>query len=146
MTVQSATRQPGEPWQWYVRFKSYYLPLGEGRTIEDAWRGWKLKQGTGKGTRASPHWHEMAKAWNWRERAEAYDLSQKQPQLPDAEAFRRALDRCLVDYLEALQPKQTHDARGVPISIDQQTRESFKAISTLLSAMRYAGGKMEVQV
>jgi len=72
-----------EPTEWYRRFMSYYLPLGPSRNLTRAYLRYleteepdkAFTKKTSKGyINTSPQWSEMARIWQWRERAEAFDL------------------------------------------------------------------------
>lgn len=74
-------RQKNEPATWFMRFK-IYLDMGVRRTLRKALaidRGLdlatigdeRLRQ-----TNLPGSWQRASKVWNWKERAEAYDLSE----------------------------------------------------------------------
>lgn len=69
-------QQPGEPQMWYARFKMY-LALGPLRTYRAAY-----KQVTGaRGGKVQVHtpqtWYTHPNQWGWRERANAWDVYQR---------------------------------------------------------------------
>jgi len=61
---------------WFARFE-LYRGLGTGRTIEDAWKQDKAQQSRPSNSKR-PHnrWYEVAQQWEWRVRAEAWDVEQ----------------------------------------------------------------------
>ncbi len=69
-------RQPGEPDEWYERFRRYYLkqdPI-QGRSINRAYTLWRRDQGMlDEGIKVSGHWRQVAATWRWADRARAYD-------------------------------------------------------------------------
>ena len=73
-------QQEGEPDQWYQRFQ-VYLGLGNKRNIDRAFNeaidGNRDKSSPSK--RASSQWRVIAKEWNWKSRAGAYDHASLQP-------------------------------------------------------------------
>lgn len=67
---------------WYNRFLLYYLPLGPGRTLTQAYVRYleaenaeaaEEKKASGHSINAASHWSEMARVNDWRERADAFD-------------------------------------------------------------------------
>jgi len=61
-------RQPGEPREWYRRFR-LFLSIGPGRSVEEAFWRW-----IGERDRpVDPVWLEMARNWQWFERAARWD-------------------------------------------------------------------------
>lgn len=67
MSSREWDRQPGEPMEWYRRFR-LFLSLGPQRTIEEAYRRW-----TGEAGEPDPVWIEMARNWRWADRAARFD-------------------------------------------------------------------------
>ena len=63
--------QPIEPPEWYNRFH-IYLTLGPSRTITAALRNW-----TGSKSKPSITRCRQADAWNWKERAMAFDQANR---------------------------------------------------------------------
>lgn len=86
VNVEIWQRQPGEPGKWYSRFEVYRL-LGPNRTIEEAYRLVAHAEGL-RGAHPGASWTEIRKRWSWRQRAEAWDESERQT-LRQAEATRR---------------------------------------------------------
>lgn len=69
-------RRPGEPMLWFARFE-LYRELGPGRTIEDVWRLNKAQQSApSEAKRPHNRWYDLAREWEWQERAEAWDEEQ----------------------------------------------------------------------
>src|SRR5215469_10862110 len=81
-------RQKNEPALWYMRLKRY-LELGPKRSLravvasepqdQKAEKGDKIQKRKAEGVSivsVPGSWARAAKAWNWKERAEAYDLAQ----------------------------------------------------------------------
>lgn len=89
-------RRKGEPVNWFARFSNYYLPLGEERTIEAAFRAWRADylQLAGisgyKQKRPSPSWYEVIEKWGWKERAELWDKEQRR--LKEVEETKEKLE------------------------------------------------------
>jgi len=78
-------QQPDEPHRWFSRFDSYYRVLPpSSRSIEEAWRQWKLKEpNQSKAKRAPAQWILVSQEWKWKERAQAYDNEQRRQRLID---------------------------------------------------------------
>jgi len=61
---------------WFARFE-LYRELGPGRTIEDVWRLNKAQQSApSEAKRPHNRWYDLAREWEWQERAEAWDEEQ----------------------------------------------------------------------
>lgn len=75
----------GEPLDWYRKFNIYRL-IGMTRSLAKAHRNWRQADGkvADKTARAGAAWFQMAKEWNWTERAEAWDEAQRQSLEEDA--------------------------------------------------------------
>lgn len=68
---------------WYRRFMSYYLPLGPSRNLTRAYVRWletekpekAEEKKSAKGyINITKEWSAIARRWQWRERADAFDL------------------------------------------------------------------------
>ncbi len=99
-------RQPGEKLEWHRRFLTY-LRLGPGRSIQAAW---EALGGQGPVPRS---WLDAARAYNWEERARAYDEAPESEQTEEetpislarlAGRILRLIDReiCAIEEREAL--------------------------------------------
>ena len=64
-------RLADEPAKWFARFDTYRL-LGPDRTVEQVFRNITGQRGT-----SSANWRVYAVKWRWRERAEAWDASER---------------------------------------------------------------------
>ena len=98
-------RRPKEPSRWFERFE-LYRALGPNRTLQAAFEAYWLEQGKARNAIARPGqaWHQAAKCWQWRARAEAFD---------DAERAR----------LRATEAERRFDARLRRLAIVEQLRE-----------------------
>ena len=91
-------RMAGESIAWYGRFK-LFLSLGPTRSVRQAYLRHLHMQTRTSGT--SPSWLDAANRWQWRERADAWDLEQRTLlALADHNVLRAARNR-RVAYLEA---------------------------------------------
>lgn len=78
------TQMVEEPTEWYEKFEKYYLPLGPGRTIMQAFIAFAKATSpeqsilmTVSPPNAAPHsWSQMSNQWQWRKRALAWDAEQ----------------------------------------------------------------------
>jgi hypothetical protein len=69
-------RQPGEPLLWFRRFERFRL-MEPTRSIVAVFREEHAEENRGKPRReATGDWYEMAKLWQWNERAAAWDAVQ----------------------------------------------------------------------
>lgn len=101
-TIEAAwDRRPNEPEVWYRIFKDYYLPLGERRTLRNAFEFY-LRVETPKQykdldpegiTNIPSHWNTIAVEWEWPKRALEFDESK----LPD---FSSIYVTQVLDYLQ----------------------------------------------
>jgi hypothetical protein len=70
-------RQPGEPARWFRRFTEHYLVIQEGRSLDNAYKRFRESQGITKGPLTVPSdWIAAFAKWNWRKRANAWDVYQ----------------------------------------------------------------------
>lgn len=66
-----------EPPDWFMRFYTYYLPLGSNRSIEQAFRDWRDNEALkSKAKRPNPTWYRSSAQWRWADRAHAWDVAQ----------------------------------------------------------------------
>ncbi len=71
----------GEPLEWYRIFKDYYLPLGNQRSLRNAFEFFVRVEQPSHYADVSPddirfapqHWNTFAAQWEWAKRAMAYD-------------------------------------------------------------------------
>jgi hypothetical protein len=69
-------RLPGEPGRWYARFERFRL-AGPNRSLLGAVNAERAEAGRGKQGRVPGAWNEAARRWRWRERAAAWDESER---------------------------------------------------------------------
>ena len=82
--IQPWDRREDEPEVWYNIFKEYYLPLGEQRSLRNAFEFYiRVEQPKEYAqtdpdniTRIPQHWNTMAFEWEWAARALSYDAVQ----------------------------------------------------------------------
>jgi len=81
-TTYAWTQRDGEPWFWFNRFITYFLPLGPGRSIIKAYETMvaaehpevaEARRRSKKKMNATGAWSKKARDWDWRDRAKAYD-------------------------------------------------------------------------
>lgn len=80
--IEPWLRQKNEPANWYMRFRRY-LDLGPGRSLRKALASEPNQKATHSNKKLSDisipsSWSRSAKVWRWKERAEAFDLSQQE--------------------------------------------------------------------
>lgn len=114
--------QEGEPSLWFNRFLKYYLPLGAGRTLTQAYLFYlkeenpelaAAKEESGRYINTTRSWSENARIWHWRERAEAFDRFSA---LDFARTVAQARNKILENSLaaaEALVSNLTNPRTGV---------------------------------
>jgi hypothetical protein len=97
-------QMPGEPDRWYGRFQ-VYLELGITRTVQDALRAAGVQKRNAAYTNASG-WGSQGRRWHWRERAQAWDVHQRELLALSERNARIALRSRRVarmeDYLDAV--------------------------------------------
>lgn len=97
-------REKGEPAQWFHRLDAYFRPLGPERTIEEAWRRWKAAEAkVRKSKRPSVHWYKASDKWRWKERAEAWDASERRKRIAVEEEARAEMLKRHTRQAQALQ-------------------------------------------
>ena len=97
-------RMPKEPNTWYDRFVTYYLTMpATRRSIDAAYRQSSAK--ARKAKQASGAWYRHAKAWQWMERAEAYDADQRAQLLKAIEEERLEDRRRRIDVMKAVRTR-----------------------------------------
>lgn len=94
-------RQSGEPGRWFSRFETYRL-LGPRRTLEAAFDACKKSEGL-TGGRPGTQWYEIAKQWDWKRRAEAWDDVERAAFLESERARRLDARRRRLEIIEATQ-------------------------------------------
>lgn len=83
-------RQDNEPTLWFSRFQRF-LALGRERSLLGLYNAVRREKAGKDGkpfkvaTSTPGAWDEAAKKWNWRKRAEAYDLTQLKQEFGDME-------------------------------------------------------------
>jgi hypothetical protein len=89
-------QQDGESPLWYGRFQTFYLAVGPGRSIDDAWRRHQASRSKAatRSQRAAGSWFDAAAKHQWYQRAVAWDAHQhkliRQALISDSiEAHRR---------------------------------------------------------
>lgn len=98
-------RLPGEPARWFARFEQYRL-LGPRRTLEAAFAACKKSEGLAAGARrARPgtQWYDVAKRWDWKGRAEAWDEVERAAFLESERARRLDARRRRLEIIESAQ-------------------------------------------
>ncbi len=66
-------KQPQEPQKWFDRFTRYRLMVPTARSMEALYRAETGGNRQKQAAVAPGRWREVAKLWNWRARAEAWD-------------------------------------------------------------------------
>jgi hypothetical protein len=72
MSDQPWDRRDGEPTRWYQRFSAFRL-AGPGRSLNRVYNDERVMKGCKESHQASGKWREIAKAWQWVDRAQAWD-------------------------------------------------------------------------
>lgn len=99
--TRSWDRRPDEPEVWYRIFRDYFLPLGDRRSLRNAFEFF-VRVETPKQyreldpeniTRTPSHWNQIALDWEWAKRALEYDESK----MPD---FASAYVQQVLTYLQ----------------------------------------------
>jgi hypothetical protein len=108
-------RQPDEPSLWFARFDTYRL-LGPSRTIEAAFR-----EGMGEKGKCPSRWYTESVRWRWRERAEAWDASER-PSVQRQRLAELAAERAINLAYHRLQRQKARvlEALEAPILEEQE--------------------------
>jgi hypothetical protein len=118
-------RQPGEPNRWFARFEAYRL-LGPSRSLLGAVND-DRRQRSGARARSVPQaWAKNAKAWRWRERAEAWDDSQ-----------RRAARAAREKEIDEMNHRQVQEARALQSVATQRLRSLDRELLSPADVLRY---------
>ena len=126
-------RMAGESIAWYGRFK-LFLSLGPTRSVRQAYLRHLHMQTRASGT--SPSWLDVANRWQWRERADAWDLEQRTVlALADHNVLRAARDR-RVAYLEA-QLEEVREALRVANIAELDQAQARKSLGVLNSSFEH---------
>jgi hypothetical protein len=80
-------RWPDEDSLWFDRFDTFYRSQGPGRTLVDAYRTWYREQHGKLPSRAGviPSWADKSNEWQWKKRAEAWDVHLRKQKLREEE-------------------------------------------------------------
>jgi len=102
--VDTWDQMAAEPDKWFVIFQKYFLPLGPGRSVRQAYKVWQEDHGKTQGPKDRPTrwWLQMANRWEWRLRAFDYDKHLNQRTMNVAELAIDMLQDVAVDAVEAL--------------------------------------------
>ena len=115
-------QQPDEPDKWYGRFK-VYLQLGPTRSVR------ATAHASGMQARNLPYgeggpWSEISRKWHWRQRANAWDVHQRELLAVSERNTRLALRgrriERMEDYLEAI--CEVLDTANITAVDEQQAR------------------------
>lgn len=99
-----------EPNTWYDRFSQYYLPLGPGRTLLQAYIAFTKATDEDKSTlmtvrppmSAPPTWTDASRMWDWRKRGTAWDASQVSELAHTLTAARQFIQQSTLDAAKTL--------------------------------------------
>jgi hypothetical protein len=132
--TNSWQRQPDEPNKWYARFETYRL-LGSNRSIEQA-----FQIATSSEKRPGSIWYGNAQRWDWQQRAEAWDESERE-QMRAVEAKRRFDAR--QRRLERIEQLQTQaytalQSANLPDLTEEFARMLIGSLRALFEAMMRA--------
>jgi hypothetical protein len=99
-------RFPEEPSVWFDRFDTFYRPVGPGRTLTEAYKGWyKQNHGGQAPSRAGyqQDWKAAFDQWEWKRRAEAWDTELHRQQIEAERDERIKMSERHMDAAKAVQ-------------------------------------------
>lgn len=73
---------------WFDRFDRYYRAAGPERSMLGAYNAWRKKEKKGETRSLASSWSKNAAKWNWKERAEAWDMEQHRLRIAEEERQR----------------------------------------------------------
>jgi hypothetical protein len=124
-------RQPGEPNLWFSRFERFRL-TGPTRTLLGMVNAELVEQGRSRQLRVPGAWNRAFAKWRWRERAEAWDESERQKV---REAHSKEIDemnRRHIQEAKALQQKAVQRLQ----SLKPEELSGFEVLRFLLDAAK----------
>jgi hypothetical protein len=103
-------QQVDEPNEWHDKFLNYYLPLGPTRTLLRAFIDFamatspeqKILMSVRRPASAPASWSTMAREWEWRKRASAFDLTQMEELVATKDMARLEVQMATLDAVRAL--------------------------------------------
>lgn len=86
------SRREGEPTKWFRRFERYRL-MGSNRSLLGAYKSEPIRKSQNgrprkEPLRAPPSWTPIADKWEWKARAEAWDMLEAEKEAAAAEAVK----------------------------------------------------------
>jgi hypothetical protein len=124
-------RQPGEPNLWFSRFERFRL-TGPSRSLLGTVNAELVQKGRAKQAKVPGAWNKAATQWRWRERAEAWDESERQKA---REAHSKEIDemnRRHIQEAKALQQKAVQRLQ----SLKPEELSGFEVLRFLLDAAK----------
>jgi hypothetical protein len=137
--VNDWDRLPDESGLWYGRFDLYRL-AGTGRGVDAAYR-----LATGKEGRAGASWWNACRQWRWQERAEAWDVAERDRFRAEEEERRRAArERRLYLLGEARESSWKAILAGNLSELSQEESRSMLGSLRLLFMESLKGERLEL--
>lgn len=154
MSIQLWDRQEDEPMRWYERFERFRL-AGPQRSLLGTYKGEGAEKGReGQNQKTPRTWNEAAEQWQWRVRAEAWDMAELERRRDDEEArYRESLDRhrdnalklSQVALANAVRVLQATDKRLASLNPDDITPAMIPALMRAAAAVAEAALNGEAQ-
>ena len=135
---------PDEPDEWYERFLTYFVALGQSRSLRKAY----LLHNNLLGDDAvnAPHatkWSEAAKKFNWKRRSAAYDQEMQVEVMRQVEQARNDLMSASPDAVKALVTALTKPRERVPSAKAILDRAGLPPVKEVVTKMvPYSGDEL----
>lgn len=93
-------RRPGEPGLWWGRFL-LYRDLGPKRAIRETYQRDREARGRRRSEQISGAWYRAAVQWEWKKRADAWDVAERERLEEEREALRLEDRAARIEILKA---------------------------------------------
>ena len=140
-------RQAGESGLWFSRFDKFFRPLGPERNLLRAYKNWyRAEKGRESQSVSAPtSWREAAEQYQWRDRAQAWDVAQRLKRLQAEDEVRRRnrerrlalLNGLLARVSEAVLKLEAEDAKwsdvtaAVRVAVQELRHEYGEDVTTV---------------
>jgi len=96
--------------RWFGRFERIYRPMGTERSLLAAYNAWRSERERKAATGAPMSWINASITWRWKERAEAWDESERRRRMAIEQEEREAMYR---QHIQIGQDMQTLGAARI---------------------------------
>lgn len=133
-----------EPMLWFGRFDKFYRPMGTERSLLGAINQWRVQTGRKKYRAVSGSWNDAFERWNWKARAELWDIEQRRQRLVMEDEARRDMIQRHIKEAQLLQGVGTKRLRELANETeDISTGEARRLVTDGATMERKARGLPE---